>query len=332
MNRRRPPKLATWLLDRLGYTRHNAALAGDLLEEFRSGRSGAWYWRQTAMVIANGVVRSTNVQQAYLRSVLIGFAAQFLVAMALWRWDLPRELHVAWWLRVLVWAAFQFAYAFFRSTANRLTVGMSSPDLRRMLSGGEVNSQKQALVAALVTFQTFVCWLSSYCLVQLVMFRLSAASLVAVQMVWLILWDLIPALLPASATGQLPAEMAISDHPREPSEYPPYQLALPVALSDDRMIALRPENLVETVFAAADAELIVALFRKGVSPELVRHAIWLGLARNYGMQPGEPLTISDLASLVKQTARTEHVEQALFDKPRETGWGRLWRRFGYRAA
>ena len=42
MNRRRPPKLATWLLDRLGYTHRNAALAGDLLEEFRSGRFAAF--------------------------------------------------------------------------------------------------------------------------------------------------------------------------------------------------------------------------------------------------------------------------------------------------
>lgn len=331
MNDRRPPELATWLLNRLGYTHHNAALAGDLLEEFRSGRSRAWYWRQTAMVIVNGVARNASVQQAYLKAVLVGFATQFLVAIALWRWDLPRELHVAWWLRVLVWAAFQAAYAVFRRTANRLTVGMSSPDLRRMLSRDEGNSQKQALVLVLLTFQTFVGWLSSYCLVQFVMFRFSAASLVAVETVWLILWDLSPALLPASTTGQLPAEMALSGHPPEPSEYPPYRLALPVALSDDRTIVLRPDNLVETVFAAADAELIAVIFGKGVSPDLVRRAIWLGLARNYGRQPEEPLTIPDLASLVKQTARTEHVEQALFDKSRETRWQRLWRRFGSRA-
>jgi hypothetical protein len=73
---------------------------------------------------------------------------------------------------------------------------------------------------------------------------------------------------------------------------------------------------VETVFAAADEELIAVLFRKGVSREVVRRALWLGLARNYGRQPEEPLTVSDLASLIKQAARTEHVEQALFDKPR----------------
>ena len=51
MNFRKPPTLAAWLLDRLGYTRQNAALAGDLLEEFQAGRSSAWYWRQTWMVI-----------------------------------------------------------------------------------------------------------------------------------------------------------------------------------------------------------------------------------------------------------------------------------------
>jgi hypothetical protein len=327
MSRRHPPKLANWLLDRLGYTRHNAALTGDLLEEFSSGRSRAWYWRQTAMVIANGIARNANLQQAYLKAVLLGFAAQFLVAVALWRWDLPRELHVAGWLKLVVYVAAQFAYAFFQRMANRLTVGTASPDLRRLLYGDELDSRKQALVLALVTFQTFVCWLSSYCLVQLVLVRLSAASLVGAEIVWLVLWDLRPALLPASATDQLPAEMAGSDHAREPSDYPPYHFALPVTLSNDRTIVLSPENLVETVFAAADRKLIAVLFRKGVSPELVRRAIWLGLARNYGRQPEEPLTLAEFASLIEQTAHTKHVERALFDKPRESGWRRLWRRF-----
>lgn len=50
-----PPKLATWLLDRLGFATQNPALVGDLLEEFRGGRSRGWYWRQTLTAIAAGV-------------------------------------------------------------------------------------------------------------------------------------------------------------------------------------------------------------------------------------------------------------------------------------
>jgi hypothetical protein len=42
MSPRRPPALADWLLDRSGFARQNPPLAGNLLEEFRSGRSAAW--------------------------------------------------------------------------------------------------------------------------------------------------------------------------------------------------------------------------------------------------------------------------------------------------
>ena len=47
-----PPRLATWLLGHLNGT--NEALAGDLLEEYRHGRSAAWYWRQVMKAILVG--------------------------------------------------------------------------------------------------------------------------------------------------------------------------------------------------------------------------------------------------------------------------------------
>jgi hypothetical protein len=43
MSIRKPPRLANWLLDHSGVARQNPPLAGDLLEEFRSGRSAAWF-------------------------------------------------------------------------------------------------------------------------------------------------------------------------------------------------------------------------------------------------------------------------------------------------
>ena len=47
-----PPRLATWLFNRLGP--RNVELAGDLIEEYKSGRSAAWYWRQVLIAITVG--------------------------------------------------------------------------------------------------------------------------------------------------------------------------------------------------------------------------------------------------------------------------------------
>jgi hypothetical protein len=52
MNNRKPPALATWMLDHLGSRGSNEALSGDLLEAFRTGRSAGWYWYQVIAAIA----------------------------------------------------------------------------------------------------------------------------------------------------------------------------------------------------------------------------------------------------------------------------------------
>ena len=51
----RPPRFARWLLLHLA----PEALAGDLTEEFKGGRSAAWYWRQTMSAV--GHVIATDV-------------------------------------------------------------------------------------------------------------------------------------------------------------------------------------------------------------------------------------------------------------------------------
>jgi hypothetical protein len=51
MMRRHPPRIATWLLQRLGAGRHGESLEGDLIEQYAQGRSRLWYWRQVAMAI-----------------------------------------------------------------------------------------------------------------------------------------------------------------------------------------------------------------------------------------------------------------------------------------
>jgi len=50
-----PPKRATWLLEHAGSRYRRESLAGDLIEEYRAGRSDAWYWRQVLWAIAASV-------------------------------------------------------------------------------------------------------------------------------------------------------------------------------------------------------------------------------------------------------------------------------------
>jgi hypothetical protein len=82
MTPRKPPRLANWLLNRFGGIRQNPPLAGDLLEEFRSGRSSAWFWRQTLGTILSGL--GINARR-FLVGSLIGWAAEVSVAFPLWR-------------------------------------------------------------------------------------------------------------------------------------------------------------------------------------------------------------------------------------------------------
>jgi len=57
MSERGPPALALWLLERCGSGAHAQALAGDLIELYRQGRSQGWLWRQVAMALGVALLR-----------------------------------------------------------------------------------------------------------------------------------------------------------------------------------------------------------------------------------------------------------------------------------
>jgi signal peptidase I len=59
-----PPRLAVWILGRLAPAYQREALIGDLIEEFRRGRSEVWFWSQVMRVLyaAIGALRQRRVK------------------------------------------------------------------------------------------------------------------------------------------------------------------------------------------------------------------------------------------------------------------------------
>jgi hypothetical protein len=74
MKRENPPGVAKWILEHLVPGKTNDALAGDLLEEFRCGRSTLWYWRQVLSAFVVGCTRE-------LRASWLAFVFAFVWAI-----------------------------------------------------------------------------------------------------------------------------------------------------------------------------------------------------------------------------------------------------------
>jgi hypothetical protein len=102
MRRTEPPSAATWILHHFKLGRCNDALAGDLMEEFRSGRSVGWYWRQVLAATAIGFLKEIVDHQfvfafAVLWSMLApawlliisGIAQHFNLSARIWQLDWP---------------------------------------------------------------------------------------------------------------------------------------------------------------------------------------------------------------------------------------------------
>jgi hypothetical protein len=124
-----PPTTATWLLEHLSSGRSNDSLQGDLMEEYRSGRSGAWYWRQVLMTIAVTFWKEISAHKLLaVRAVATGWAVWYVYGLFVRPWlnglllpfaqELPLAFKFgatsgfAWWVIWLsVWAAIGWVVA-----------------------------------------------------------------------------------------------------------------------------------------------------------------------------------------------------------------------------
>jgi hypothetical protein len=109
MNAMRPPRLATWLLERLAPESRRESLIGDLHEQWARGRSAAWYWRQALTAITVGAARELRANNRLaIRAALFtwtAFVPWYYAAWALYHstfswalnWTRPwRMLRVGW--------------------------------------------------------------------------------------------------------------------------------------------------------------------------------------------------------------------------------------------
>ena len=72
-----PPVLATWLLERFCA---DVALAGDLIEQYREGKSLAWYWKQAiAAVSVYSVSQILEHKWLAVRAVATGYVIWYVL-------------------------------------------------------------------------------------------------------------------------------------------------------------------------------------------------------------------------------------------------------------
>jgi GAF domain-containing protein len=107
-----PPRLATRLLGRLGAGSLDVeSLQGDLVEQYRLGRSRGWYWRQVLAAIVVGAMQGIRAHRLIaVRGVVTGWVVLLLLfgalgdrvanglAGAVWNWTRAEAYSTgAWW-------------------------------------------------------------------------------------------------------------------------------------------------------------------------------------------------------------------------------------------
>ena len=159
-----PPKAANWLLDRLGI---DPALVGDLLEESQSGRSQAWFWRQTFRAVASGAARNGRVRGRHLFAAVAGWSVQFCVALAIQHYHLtPQSPGILW--RIAEGILMLLAAALYGASC-------------RLVFGSRSRAARGSLEVALDSLVTNLC-VYGICLA---LYPFSLAGVIAAEIYWL---------------------------------------------------------------------------------------------------------------------------------------------------
>jgi hypothetical protein len=81
MRDQQPPRVATWLAQHLVSGPRRESLLGDLIEQYRQGRSGIWYWRQVIAAILVGSVHDLATHKMLaLGTLTIGWTLYYLLS------------------------------------------------------------------------------------------------------------------------------------------------------------------------------------------------------------------------------------------------------------
>jgi hypothetical protein len=165
MSRPHPPVIATWILEHLTPGDSNEALVGDLLEEFKQGRSALWYWCQVLAAIAVGFSRELRS-----RWTAVAFAAFWTIPLTAF-WALvvlkmqqstfiTREWHLPWPYSMLCDIAFSNACQIVY-----IWSGLGAYFLLCSVTGGTVSLRslrRGMLIGVLSPIAVFLGWLAIY--------------------------------------------------------------------------------------------------------------------------------------------------------------------------
>lgn len=92
MTRPAPPRLASWLLQRLAFGPHRESLIGDIVEQYGQGRSATWYLRQAlAAALMGSAMRVRARPRRALRACVLAVTVPWFFATTGWSFmvDMP---------------------------------------------------------------------------------------------------------------------------------------------------------------------------------------------------------------------------------------------------